>query len=181
MKYLLLLKILCITISLSAQEIMLLETNASGLDRNIFIVNNLNTSSFSASSMTMRSDVGTDLAEGKFTTWGKSYTALPGYAGYSGLSGLNSGLLLRAPDALGDIKLITGGNDLTTFTRLTIEASGDVGIGTSDPKTKLEVNGDVYISDVASSLILRSANGSCFELVVSNAGALSTSPISCPN
>lgn len=75
---------------------------------------------------------------------------------------------------------INGINNATADTK--------VGIGTTAPRHKLEVkngsalvtNGDVIVSAPGQGVVLTAPNGSCFRLTVSNAGVLSTTPISCP-
>ena len=61
---------------------------------------------------------------------------------------------------------------------------GNVVIGaptTVTPAAKLQVvGGDVYVSTIGRGVILRSPNGSCFRMVVSDAGALSTTAVGCP-
>jgi hypothetical protein len=57
----------------------------------------------------------------------------------------------------------------------------NVGIGTTAPKTKLQVtNGKIYIEANGQGMILKSPNGSCFETTVSDGGALTTAPVACP-
>jgi hypothetical protein len=57
----------------------------------------------------------------------------------------------------------------------------NVGIGTTDPKTKLHVrNGKIYLEANGQGVVLKSPNGSCFELTVSDAGALTIAAIACP-
>lgn len=55
-----------------------------------------------------------------------------------------------------------------------------VGIGTSAPKAKLHVLGKVYVEANGQGVILKAPNGACFELRVTNAGALTTVAITCP-
>ena len=63
----------------------------------------------------------------------------------------------------------------------TIFFSGtNVGIGVT-PAAKLQIaSGDVYIDTVAKGVIQRSADGTCWRLSVSNAGALSAASTTCP-
>jgi hypothetical protein len=70
---------------------------------------------------------------------------------------------------LGGISGINGGTDT------------NVGIGNTAPKTKLHItNGKIYIEANGQGLILKSPNGSCFELTVSDAGALTALGVTCP-
>ena len=58
---------------------------------------------------------------------------------------------------------------------------GNVGIGTDSPSSKMEIaNGKLFLSDLSSSIILKSANGSCFELSVDNSGTIISNGIACP-
>jgi hypothetical protein len=60
-------------------------------------------------------------------------------------------------------------------------ANTNVGIGTTAPKTKLHVtNGKIYVEANGQGVILKAPGGACFELTVTNAGALTTTPVACP-
>ena len=70
---------------------------------------------------------------------------------------------------LGGISGINGGTDT------------NVGIGNTAPKTKLHItNGRIYLEANGQGMILKSPNGSCFELKVSDLGVLTTTGIPCP-
>jgi len=57
----------------------------------------------------------------------------------------------------------------------------DVGIGTTAPKTKLHlVGGQLYVEANGQGVILKAPGGACFELTVTNTGALATVAIACP-
>jgi hypothetical protein len=62
------------------------------------------------------------------------------------------------------------GNNIQTW------RNASVGIGTTDPQAKLDVNGDILISNNLGGLILTSPNGNQWKLTVDNEGNLSTSP-----
>lgn len=59
---------------------------------------------------------------------------------------------------------------------------GNVAIGSADANARLQVNGgDAYIRDQGSGIILRATDGSnCYRLTVNNAGAVTTTLLSCP-
>ncbi|HXG66015.1 MAG TPA: DNRLRE domain-containing protein [Blastocatellia bacterium] len=70
---------------------------------------------------------------------------------------------------LGAVAGINGGRDT------------NVGIGNIAPKTKLHItNGKVYLEANGQGMIMKSPNGSCFELTVSDAGALTITATACP-
>lgn len=80
--------------------------------------------------------------------------------------------------------LIDGNEQPTGTERLfTVESNGFVGIGTNEvtPAARLQVaNGDVYLSDMGSGVILKSPNGQCWRLTVNNNGNFLSSPVECP-
>ena len=58
---------------------------------------------------------------------------------------------------------------------------GNVGIGTDNPKTKLQVtDGDIYVSDINRGIIMKSPDGTCWRGTLDNTGNLFFSPIDCP-
>ena len=91
------------------------------------------------------------------------------------------GILLRAgsTSALSNIYALKVQNFRTDL--LTIHADGNVGIGTSDPNTKVEVaDGDIYINDLTHGIIMKSENGTCWRYRPDNSGNLSGVSVSCP-
>ena len=182
MKYLVTLIIICFGISLSAQYRADFETNSTGAERRILRINNVNDGTFSAAAFDLQSGTAANSNLSSVTSWAKSYTGLPGYGGYIGISNEETGILFRSFGTNSNIRMLTGGDNLASNTRMYIESDGNIGIATEVPKSKLEVaSGDVYMSTIGTGVILKSPNGSCFRVEVSNAGALSATSIACPN
>jgi uncharacterized protein len=58
---------------------------------------------------------------------------------------------------------------------------GNVGISTTSPLSKLHVNqGDIYVESIGNGMILRSPDGSCWRMTVSNTGVVSSVAVDCP-
>ena len=166
-----------------SQPQLLLEANEQGPDREMLIVSNLNNSTLSNTRVSLFSAHGLANEAGlELVSFSKGYTAIPGYDGYGSLTNRQSGLVLRAFDTNGDIRMITGGADMANQTRMYIDPLGLVGIGTDLPASKLQIEfGDVYIKEDGRGLIMKSPNGNCWLLGVSNAGSPSFTSHACPN
>jgi hypothetical protein len=82
--------------------------------------------------------------------------------------------------AIGADALVTQSNSLVlgNFNRTTGQTDTYVGIGTTAPKTRLHVVGNIYVA--GGGVILKSESGLCFELSVTNAGALTITSVTCP-
>ena len=78
--------------------------------------------------------------------------------------------------------VINTGQTLTSYNeRLRILSNGNIGIGNSNPKSKFTVTGgDVNITDIASGIIMKSPNGSCWRVTIDNSGNLVRTAITCP-
>ena len=94
----------------------------------------------------------------------------------------------RDPNTTGDwLARIGGSGDGLTFiaggnTRMNIIDNGNVGIGNTEPKSRLQVsNGDIYIDDIDSGVIMMSPNGQCWKMRVNNFGQPMFNLIPCPN
>ena len=73
-----------------------------------------------------------------------------------------------------DMLFSTGGST----ERMRITSAGNVGIGTTSPASKLEVDGgDIEVDDSASGLILRSPDGTRYRVTVANGGTLSVAAV----
>lgn len=78
--------------------------------------------------------------------------------------------------AIGENAVVTQNNSLV------LGSNGvKVGIGVSAPKTRLHVTGGkIYVEANGQGVVMKSPGGACFELTVTNAGALTTAAVACP-
>jgi len=81
-----------------------------------------------------------------------------------------------------DVNTLTGASPSIGNKVVAIRTTGEFGIGTTDPSSRLEIaNGDIYISDVDRGLIMRSPDGQCWRGTLDNEGGLRFTPIDCPD
>ena len=104
----------------------------------------------------------------------------------------NTGLRVVTNATGGTVASFGGNGDFqidapgTAGGRLIVKQAGNVGIGTNNPQSKLHVQGEervtggnIFIAQ-PNSLIITSPKGSCWQLRVSDAGALSAASVPCP-
>ena len=91
------------------------------------------------------------------------------------------GILLRA----GEETAMNMGNvlEISNYTNplITVNTNGDLGIGTTEAKSKVHVKeGDVFIEDITSGIIMKSPDGQCWRYTPDNSGQLIASSVPCP-
>lgn len=107
-------------------------------------------------------------------------------AGFGQLYSKDNGLILRTGSSVnpnGIIKFLTGNlsPENSSLERMRIDANGNVGIGTTIPKSKVQVtDGDVYIDNPSKGIILKSPNGSCWRVTIDDSGNFVRTGITCP-
>jgi hypothetical protein len=82
----------------------------------------------------------------------------------------------------GQIRFYTSINPDNTYSeKMRITEEGNVGIGTTNPRTKVEIqDGDIYISSLDKGVIMTSPDGQCWRGTINNSGVLEFSPVTCP-
>jgi hypothetical protein len=112
-----------------------------------------------------------------------NYTVMDNLKNCMDIATLNSnGIMIRTFSPQSSIRFGVGSVGPVIFERLVIDYTGNVGIGTSSPKSQLQVTGgDVFIENVNSGVIMKSPNGNCWRMTMSDAGQPIFTPITCPN
>ncbi|QSE97181.1 hypothetical protein [Fulvivirga lutea] len=162
-------------------EINVDATGDDGINRQFISVRNVNNTFKSYAAVGLASGTGANKSDGSIAVTAMNYSALPDLAGMTYVVNNENGVAIRARNANGKIKFWTGG-DGSSFERMTINSSGNVGINNPDPKSKLQVsNGDVYIDEIGSGVIMKSSDGNCWRMTVDNSGNPVFASITCPN
>ena len=109
--------------------------------------------------------------------FGPKITFRMGGNGYNGYAAGTIGTIRNGADNTHNLNFGTSNSGSMT-TKMTITNAGNVGIGTTIPASKLEVDGgDIEIDDSASGLILRSPNATRYRVQVDNSGNLTTTAV----
>ena len=109
-----------------------------------------------------------------------TYTASNGFSNVGALWNHGNALALRA-SGLGIIRFETN-TSMSTMERMRINADGNVGIGTTSPESKLQIkDGDIYLENSNTGVIMTSPNGQCWRMTVDNTGNPVFSNVLCPN
>lgn len=66
--------------------------------------------------------------------------------------------------------------------KMFLKGNGNLGIGTTTPAAKVQIeDGDIYLKDFNSGVIMKSANGKCWRFQADDSGNLISTEITCPN
>ena len=106
-----------------------------------------------------------------------------------GGEGTNKGVFFGSPSSNSSARLfldndifsIGRANSTDNLSMLNFNVNGNIGINEVNPKAKLHVNnGDVYIEEIGSGLIMKSPNGQCWRYTPDNTGQLISTSVGCP-
>ena len=155
-------------------------------DRRTFLsLNNMTQSTASLVSLQLKTGISgtTTLLTQASSIYGTDYYGNE-YADFGQLWSTGPGLILRAGSTAlnGVIKFQTGTAPLgSSNERMRITGTGNIGIGTNDPKAKLQItNGDVYVDNAMRGIILKSPNENCWRVTIDNNGNFIRTSITCP-
>jgi hypothetical protein len=142
-----------------------------------------NSSISSKSNAAIKLSAGSTTINNKYlelTQYGPTYTALPDYFDFGGIVNQGGRGIIVGLETTGVFKIMSGFTIQSSTELLRVNSTG-MGIGTSVPKSKLQItNGDVYIESVNKGVIMKSPNGSCFRMTVNNSGVPVFTAITCP-
>jgi hypothetical protein len=89
-------------------------------------------------------------------------------------------VILCATQSSGAIRFVTDNWIDAAHERARINNTG-LGIGTTDPKEKLHVkDGDIYIENLDRGVVMKSPNGACWRLTVTDEGTPGFTSVPCP-
>jgi hypothetical protein len=115
-----------------------------------------------------------------FTHTSTSFTAIPDLDNYAVIATNGKGFAVYTTKPYSSIRFYTdiGANGI--IERMRITGDGKVGIGTSQPKAKLEIaEGDIFISDINKGIIMKSPDERCWKGTLDSSGILNFVVVNC--
>ncbi len=105
------------------------------------------------------------------------YARYPDFGSMTGLIAEGNGISLCSKSPEGSLRLYTTTVRDTIIERARMDPQGRLGIGTSTPEAKLHVaDGDIYLEDVNSGILMRSSDGQLWRIRIDNTGNLVSAP-----
>ena len=161
-----------------------LNGNVSSGNRTFFNIQNNDMSTTSSAALEVKSGSSTNYTVLRMHGDNYSYSW---WGRHGQLRTTGDGLIIeatKADNSGGDIVFVngaTGGNLNIKTINMMIDGTGNVGIGTENPESKLQVkSGDIYLEDINRGVIMKSPDGNCWRLTIDNTGNMVTTSISCP-
>lgn len=147
--------------------------------RDLVFIRNLSSSHTAYTGLNLRAD---DYNYGlgiSFTS--SNYDLLPDFQQIASMMTNGRAFAISCSSPEGSIRLFTNTDSNGIIERMRIAPTGYVGIGTKNPKAKVEVaDGDVYISSIEKGIIMTSPNGQCWRGTINNTGVLEFTAVDCP-
>ncbi len=150
-----------------------LSANSTGTTgRKVLGINNLSNDYGSASRFDISAGTGSNKATANLITFSKSYSLSSEYAGYTVLNtGYDlPGLIIRAQGSNGLLRFLVGGNEFDQYEKMQINKDGLI----------KATEGDIFIQNITKGVIMKSPDGQCWRMTVSNEGTAVFTAISCP-
>ena len=166
--------------TLSSEYPLELKTNSIGQSNNRYLIalSNSSTDNYATTKIIFKS-ADANVGVGTIGLNNSSYAYNNNASTFVIASSATNGLQLHTEKS--KIAFNIGKDDNQNKEKMVLNASGNLGIGTKTPNSKLQItDGDIYITDVNKGVILTSPNGSCFRMTVSNAGTPVVTAITCP-
>ena len=152
---------------------------SDGNNRSFIRLRNTNTGNKSSVSIAVESNDKQNGAAFGYTS--NSFTAIPDFNNMGVISCNGNGFSIYSTTDYGSLRFYTNRDQNGIIERMRINAEGNIGIGTKEPTSKLEIaDGDIYISDIDKGIIMKSPDGQCWRGTLDNNGSLKFSQISCP-
>ena len=147
--------------------------------RDLVYIRNLSSSNTAYTGLNLRAD---DYNYGlgiSFTS--SNYNLLPDFNQVASMMTNGRAFAISCSSPEGSIRLFTNTDGSGIIERMRISSTGYVGIGTKNPRAKVEVaDGDVYISSIEKGIIMTSPDGQCWRGTINNSGVLEFSVVDCP-
>ncbi len=117
------------------------------------------------------------------TPWHYAPTSQPGDVVFkTHYSGNRHGMIFNMNDDYNDGNSYIKFNDNYNHHTLTILNNGYIGFGTDKPKARIHLeDGDIYLSDIQSGIIMKSPDGQCWRGRLNEQGVLVFTSIDCPD
>ncbi len=160
--------------SSSSSALLTLTTNSiETYNREVLAIENLSNDNGSASRIDISAGTGSNISTANIITFSNTYGFTSGYTGYTVFSGgyNSSGLILRSQSNNGKLRFLVGGNDFNQNEKLQINSDGLIKVN----------DGDIFIENVNKGVIMKSANGQCWRMTISDTGVPITTSIICPD
>jgi len=96
--------------------------------------------------------------------------------------GNRHGMIFNMNDEFNDGNSYIKFNDNHNHHSLTILNNGNIGFGTAEPKVRVHIeDGDIYLHDIQSGIIMRSPSGQCWRGKLNDQGMLAFEQTTCPD